>query len=169
MQHKNTPIVRRVGLGQGWETSSKDRPGKQPVKIRSGTHLVCGRMIGKANQPMAFVWIDEATNDPIREVVICPAPDGRWLWEEEKATSLEAAFPGNQAVPHLATKFDHWLKVFLKHWDPSKPQRFFWGRFHDDGLGLARKLQAQLVDEAVVRYWRPTQDPRSSSEREIRL
>jgi hypothetical protein len=166
---QDTTIVRRAALGHGWETTSQEHPASQSVKIRSGAHITCGRMIGEASQPRAFVWIDEAANDPKREVVICPATDGRWLWEDGNATTLEAAFPDNKAVQHQARKFDYWLNFLRQHWDPSTPQRFFWGRFHDEGLGLARQLQARLVEEAVVRYWRPAQDPRSSSDREIEL
>jgi hypothetical protein len=36
-------------------------------------------------------------------------------------------------------------------------------------MALARRLEALLIEEAVVRYWRPAQDPRGNSEREIRL
>lgn len=55
------------------------------------------------------------------------------------------------------------------HWSAEKSQRFFWGRFHEEGLGIARRLQALVIDEAVVRYWRPAQDPRHQQDREIRL
>jgi|GEM_PF-3561883 len=162
-------VVRRVGLGQGWETTEQPKPETKAVSIRTGTHLVTGRMIGETKQPRAFVWIDEAANDPKREVVICPDLEGSWLWEDGKETSLETAFPGNKEVQRLARKFDYWLKFLREHWDPSKSQRFFWSRFHEEGVELARRLQALLLEEAVVRYWRPVQDPRSSNEREIRL
>jgi hypothetical protein len=36
-------------------------------------------------------------------------------------------------------------------------------------LVVTNRLQALLVSEAVVRYWRPAQDPRSNTKREIRL
>ena len=167
MQQDNN--VRRAGLGQGWEQPAAKAPETRAVRIRTGTHLVTGRMIGDTKQPRAFVWIDEAANDPKREVVICPDLEGSWLWENGSETTLAAAFPGNTEVQRLARKFDYWLKFLKEHWAPSKSQRFYWARFHDEGLALARKLQAQLVDEAVVRYWRPAQDPQSGSEREIRL
>ena len=162
-------IVRRVGLGQGWEKTLESVPEPKAVKVRSGTHIATGRMIGDTKQPRAFVWIDEAANDPKREVVICPDLHGSWLWEDGKETSLEVAFPGNKQVQQLVRKFAYWLKFLEEHWDPSKSQRFFWSRFHEEGVELARRLQALLLEEAVVRYWRPAQDPRGNSEREIRL
>lgn len=166
-QEKN---VRRVGLGQGWEASSEDKAKPDlSVRVRTGSHVVTGKMIGDMQQPRAFVWIDEAANDPKRDLVICPDLQGSWLWEDGKETSLQVAFPGNKDVLNLARRFEYWLAYPAKHWDASKPQRFFWGRFHDEGVALAKKLQALLVEEAVVRYWRPAQDPRSSSEREIQL
>jgi hypothetical protein len=169
MLQDNNIVVRRAGLGQGWETHEATGKTTPPVRIRTGTHIVAGRLIGDTKQPLAFVWTDEAANDLQREVVICPDLEGSWLWENGSESSLAAAFPGNIEAQRLARKFDYWLKFLRKHWDPAKPQRFFWSRFHDEGVGLARKLQAVLVNEAVVRYWRPAQDPRSISEREIRL
>ena len=104
-----------------------------------------------------------------REPAICADPDGQWLWEHGRPTTLVAAFPGENAAKRLARKFDDWLKFLRGHWDAAMPQRFFWGRFHQDGVALARELQALLIDRAVVQYWRPPQDPRSGIEREIRL
>ena len=72
-------------------------------------------------------------------------------------------------MQQLVRKFAYWLKFLEEHWDPSKSQRFFWSRFHEEGVELARRLQALVLEEAVVRYWRPAQDPRGNSEREIRL
>ena len=91
MQQDNQ-IVRRVGLGQGWEKTPGSAPEPKAVKVRSGTHIATGRMIGDTKQPRAFVWIDEAANDPKREIVICPDLHGSWLWEDGKETSLEVAF-----------------------------------------------------------------------------
>ncbi len=167
MQQVNN--VRRVGLGQCWETRAVEATEIQAVRIRTGTHIVTGRLIGETKEPRAFVWIDEAANDPKRELVICPDLEGSWLWEEGKETSLETAFPGNKEVQRLARKFDYWLKFLREHWDSGKSQRFFWSRFHEEGVELARRLQALLLEEAVVRYWRPAQDPRGNSERAIRL
>ena len=109
MQQDNH-IVRRVGLGQGWEKTPESAPETKAVKVRSGTHIVTGQMIGDTTQPRAFVWIDEAANDPKREIVICPDLHGSWLWEDGKETSLEVAFPGNKQVQRLARKFAYWLK-----------------------------------------------------------
>jgi len=168
MQQQKTP--RRVSLGQGWETATTNKePEALAVRIRSGTHLATGKMIGETKQPRAFVWIDEAANDPKREVVICPDLKNTWLWENGQAASLDAAFPGNKEVQRLTKKFAYWMQFLEEHWSPDRSQRFFWGRFHDEGVWLARKLQALVVEEAVVRYWRPAQDPRSNIEREIAL
>ena len=166
-QEKN--VVRRVGLGQGWEATKDEAPAFKPVQVRSGTHITTARIIGGKNQPRAFVWIDEAANDPKRELVICPDMKGSWLWEDGKETTLEVAFPENKEVQLMLRRFDYWLASLEKFWDSSKPQRFFWARFHEEGVVLARRLQALLIDEAVVRYWRPAQDPRGNTEREIRL
>ena len=57
----------------------------------------------------------------------------------------------------------------MQHWNPDQSHRFFWPRFHQEGVALARKLQALLVKEAVVRYWRPPQDSRSKTDREIKM
>ena len=169
MQQENN-TVRRVGLGQGWEQSAGIEALQQKaVQVRSGTHLTTGRLIGEQQKPRAFVWLDEAANDPQREVVICPDLQGSWLWENGRETTLAVAFPGNSEVQRLGRKFAYWLKFVEEHWDSGKPQRFFWARFHEEGLALARKLQTLLIEEAVVRYWRPAQDPRGNSEREIRL
>ena len=166
-QEKN--VVRRVGLGQGWEATKDEAPAIKPVQVRSGTQITTARIIGGKNQPRAFVWIDEAANDPKRELVICPDMKGSWLWEDGKETTLEVAFPKNKEVQLMLRRFNYWLDSLEKFWDSSKPQRFFWARFHEEGVVLARRLQALLIDEAVVRYWRPAQDPRGNTEREIRL
>jgi hypothetical protein len=162
-------VVRRVGLGQGWESAKDNTPVIKAVRVRSGTHLTTGRMIGDTRQPRAFVWVEEAANEPKRELVICPDMQGSWLWEDGRDTTLSLAFPGNKEVQQLARRFDYWLKFQEAHWSPKKSQHFFWGRFHEEGVALARKLQALVVEEAVVRYWRQVQDPRSSTEREIPL
>lgn len=168
MQQDKTP--RRVSIGQGWESTNTDKVMlDQPVRVRSGTHIATGRLIGDKHQPRAFVWIDEAANDPKRDLVICPDLKGSWLWEDGEETSLEEAFPGNKEVQRLARKFDYWLKFLEEHWSPDRSQRFFWGRFHEEGVALARRLQALVVEEAAVRYWRPAQDPRSNRDREITL
>jgi len=162
--------IRRVGLGRAWEDSqSESRSDSQVVRVRTGKLVTTGRLIGEQQQPRAFVWIDEAANDPKRDFVICPDFHGTWLWENGKESSLEIAFPERKEIQRLVRRFDHWLKFFETHWNPKLPQRFFWARFHEEGLALARQLQGLAIDQAVVRYWRPAQDPRSSSEREILL
>jgi hypothetical protein len=94
---------------------------------------------------------------------------GTWLWEDGKETTLVAAFPDNKDVQRLDRKFSYWLAFLEKNWDASKSQRFFWGRFHEEGVALARRLQSLLIEEAVVQYWRPAQDPQGNIERAIRL
>lgn len=168
MQQDNT--TRRVSIGHGWETSrSNSVEGNKLIRVRSGTQIITGKLIGDQQQPTAFVWIDEAANDPKRDLIICPDMNGSWLWENGKETSLDVAFPGNKEVQRLSRKFEYWLKYLEKHWSQERSPRFFWGRFHDEGVALARGLQALVVEEGVVRYWRPPQDPRSNSEREIQL
>lgn len=168
MQQEKT--TRRVSIGHGWEASTTDNTQiEQPVRVRSGTHIVTGKLIGDKQQPRAFVWVDEAANDPKRDLVICPDLKGTWLWESGQETTLLVAFPDNKEVQRLARKFDYWLQFLEEHWSPDRSQRFFWGRFHDEGVALARRLQALVLEEAVVRYWRPAQDPRSNSDREIPL
>lgn len=73
MQQDNN--ICRVGLGHGWE-KTRETPKTEAVKVRSGTHVVTGRMIGDTKQPRAFVWSEEAANDPRRELVIGPDLQG---------------------------------------------------------------------------------------------
>lgn len=160
---------RRLGLGRSWVGDEQPKQETTAIRVRSGSHMVSGRMIGDSNEPRAFVWVEEAANEPKRDIVICPDLSGAWLWEDGKETSLEVAFPGNKEVHRLARKFSYWLKFAEENWDPTKPQNFFWARFHQEGVSLARKLQALAIDEAVVRYWRPAQDPRGNVEREVQL
>ena len=168
MQQDKT-TVRRLGLGRSWVGEEEPKQERSAVRVRYGSQIVTGRMIGGSNEPRAFVWVDEAANELKRDLVICPDLQGAWLWEDGKETSLEVAFPGNKDVQRLARKFEYWLRFVEAHWEPSKSQSFFWARFHHEGVELARKLQSLLVDEAVVRYWRPAQDPRGNIEREIKL
>jgi hypothetical protein len=162
-------VVRRAGLGQGWEQPAQAAPETWAVKIRSGTHIVTGRMIGETKQPRAFVWVDDAANDPKRELVICPDMKGSWLWEDGKETTLHLAFPDNKEVQKMTKRFAYWTLFLEANWKSNKPHQFFWARFHEEGLALARRLQSLLIQEAVVRYWRPAQDPQGNTEREIRL
>ena len=168
MQNEHN-TVRRVGLGCGWENTTDKTPEINAVQVRSGNQITTGRIIGDKQEPLAFVWTDEAANDPKRELVICPDLEYTWLWEQGKETTLEAAFPGNKEVQRLERKFRYWQAFLVQHWDAERSQRFFWPRFHQEGVALARKLQALLIKEAVVRYWRPAQDPRGTSEREIQM
>jgi hypothetical protein len=166
-QEKNT---RRVSIGHGWEASTTDSVKvEHPVRVRSGTNIVTGKLIGDKQQPRAFVWVDESANDPKRNLVICPDLNGTWLWENGKETTLQVAFPDNKEVQRLARRFDYWVQFLEESWTPDRSHRFFWGRFHDEGVALARRLQALIVEEVIVCYWRPVQDPRSNNDREIQL
>ena len=82
---------------------------------------------------------------------------------------MAAAFPENKEVQRLERKFRYWLTFLQENWNAERSQRFFWARFHQEGLALARRLQAMLIGEATVRYWRPAQDPRGNAEREMDL
>ena len=54
MQQDNN-TVRRVGFGQGWEqTTRNSAPEQKAVRVRSGTHLTTGQLIGEQQQPRAF-------------------------------------------------------------------------------------------------------------------
>lgn len=160
-------------LGQGWETATTTKePEALAVRIRSGTHLATGKMIGETKQPRAFVWIDEAANDPEREVVICPRPEEvTWLWGE--TGGRHPSMPPSRAT----RKYSAWPRSLLTGCSFSKSTGVridpsvlvLLGAVPDEGVALARKLQALVVEEAVVRYWRPAQDPRSNIEREIAL
>ena len=158
----------RVGYGQGRaETTEMVAP---VVRLRSGVTVTRGQYLGSNQQPFAFVWSNEEdTAAPAREIIVCVDWGGAWLWEGRSRIDPKTAFPGNSEVARLVRPFEDWQRFFEKYYDPFRPQRFFWGRYHQEGLALARRLQAVLIDEAIVLYQRPAEDPRSRDAVEIEL
>ena len=158
----------RVGYGQGRaETTETAAP---VVRLRSGITVKRGQYLGSKERPFAFIWSDEMeAAAPAREIFIRVGRKGAWLWEGPSRIDLKASFPGNQDVARLVRPIEDWQRFFEKHYDADRPQKFYWGRYHQEGLALARRLQAALIDEAVVRYLRPAEDPRSREAVEIEL
>ncbi|HRF72191.1 MAG TPA: hypothetical protein PL117_05405, partial [Accumulibacter sp.] len=95
---------------------------------------------------------------PAQEIIVRVAREGAWLWEGQSRIDVKTAFPRSKEVARLVRPFEDWQRFFEKYYDASRPQRFFWGRYHNEGLQLARRLQAALIDVAVVRYQRPIED-----------
>jgi len=157
----------RVGYGQGWaQTAEIATPA---VRIRTGHTVQRGEYLSINGKPTAFVWRDEATAVPAREIIVRVGREGAWLWEGRTRIDVRTAFPSNKEAARLVRPFQDWQRFFEKYHDPSRPQRFFWGRYHQEGLSLARRLQATLIDVAVVRYQRPTEDSQVAEVEEIEL
>lgn len=162
----NAPV--RMGHGQGREQLTQDAV--PAIRIRTGNNVKRGEFLGSKEKPFAFIWRDEEEAPvPTREIVVRIGEKGEWLWEGLAAIDLKTAFPRNKEAARLVRPFDDWQHFFEKYYDESRSQRFFWGRFHEDGLKLARRLQAALIDEAVVRYQRPAEDFQSRGAKEIEL
>lgn len=157
----------RVGYGQG---SSKPAGvvEKQVVRVRTGASVQCGEFIGSKDQPRAFVWKDEDAIQPPREIIVRIGREAT-LWASGKPLDLRAGFPERKDVARLVPAFRDWQGFALKQADAGRLNRFWWGRFHEEGLRLARRLQALLIDDAVVRYLRPDEDPASRFGAEIEL
>jgi hypothetical protein len=147
----------RVGYGQGW-TKPAGVVEKKVVRVRTGVSVQRGEFVGGSDQPRAFVWKDEDVPVPMREIVVRVGRNGG-LWEGGKPLELKLAFPQRKDVARLAPSFADWQRFFEKQADTRCLHRFWWGRFHEDGVRLARRLQALLIDDAVVRYERPAEDP----------
>jgi hypothetical protein len=147
----------RVGIGQGFLAES-EAP-KQVVRVRSGAHVGRGSFVGSKDQPVAFVWAEEITEVPDRELTVQVSSDGPYLWENSKPVQLRDLFPNDKGLARLEKKLDDWQRYFGKTYNPRTPNRFWWGRFHEEGQRLARQLQAELIDKAVIHYRRPEQDP----------
>ncbi len=163
-----TSTPARVGHGQGRaETTNVAAPA---VRVRSGSTVKRGEFLGSKDKPFAFVWQDDEENvAPDREITVRAERGGVWLREEGKQVNLTEAFPGNREAARLVRAFDDWQRYFEKKYDKKQPQRFYWSRFNQEGRELARRLQAALIDEAIVRYKRPVEDPRSREADEIEL
>lgn len=167
MDKKCSPRL-RVGIGQGFaqETGS---PGREIIRVRSGSQVARGSYVGNAGKPAAFVWNDDEGTVPARELVVQAGCGGACLCEDGKPVTLKALFPERKALHKLDSQFADWQRFFEKHYDPKMPQKLWWGRYHLAGKALARKLQAELIDEVVVRYLRPEQDPQFRFAPEIAL
>ena len=158
----------RMGHGQGRaETTEVAAPA---VRVRSGLIVKRGEYLGSKDKPFAFVWQDDEENvAPNREITVQAGRNGIWLYEGESPVVLADAFPGKREAARLIRAFEDWQRYFEKKYDKKQPQRFYWGRFNQEGRELARRLQAALIDEAIVRYKRPLEDPRSREADEIEL
>ncbi len=157
----------RVGYGQGCARPAGVVESKV-VRVRTGFSVSRGEFIGGSDQPRAFVWKDEDAPRPMREIVVRAGRNGS-LWEGGKPLDLKIAFPQRKDVARLVPSFADWQRFFEKQADAGRLNRFWWGRFHEDGVRLARRLQAQLIDDVVVRYERPTEDPAAALSPEIAL
>ena len=156
-----------VGYGQG-RTPTTEVVGPV-VRVRTGTTVQLGVYFGARGKPSAFVWTDIETAVPAQEIIVRVAREGAWLWEGQSRIDVKTAFPRSKEVARLVRPFEDWQRFFEKYYDASRPQRFFWGRYHNEGLQLARRLQAALIDVAVVRYQRPIEDCRDHGAAEIEL
>jgi hypothetical protein len=142
----------------------------QAVRIRRGNTVNRGEYLGSKEKPFAFIWRNEEEAPvPTREIIVRVGYKGEWLWENESCIDLKIAFPRNKEAARLVRPFEDWQRFFEKYYDESRSQRFFWGRFHEDGLKLARRLQAALIDVAIVRYQCPAEDRQSQTARDIEL
>jgi hypothetical protein len=161
-------VVARVGYGQG-PAQRTETPITPPVRIRSGTEVKQGRLIGGKDNPSAFIWFEEEAAVPDKELQICVGPNGTYAWDEGGPCDLQVLYPKDREVAKVCKQLEDWQRFFTKYYDPKKFNSFFWGKFHEEGIKLARRLQAVLIDRAVVKYLRPEIDPRSREAREIRL
>jgi hypothetical protein len=147
----------RVGYGQGWSTPAKTVE-KKVIRVRTGASLVRGEFIGGRNQPRAFVWQDEDVPMPTREIIVRVGREG-YLWEGSESLDLTVAFPDRKDLAKIVSSLACLQRHLAKQAETKQLNRFWWGRFHQDGLQLARKLQAALINDAVVLYERSSTDP----------
>lgn len=157
----------RAAIGQGFE-----RQQAQPeriVRVRSGSKVRRGSFHAGEAGHIAFVWQDEEAAVPERELVIQASLDGACLRENGEPVTLKVLFPDRKALHRLDIRFADWQRLFEKRCDPERPRRFWWGLYHQEGVKLARQLQAELIDEVVVRYLRPELDPQHRFSPEIAL
>jgi len=166
MDMKISPRL-RVGYGQGF-VQEQETP-KLVVRVRSGKQVGRGSYVGDEKQPLAFVWDEEEIAVPERELVVQAGRGGWCLWEDGKPITLKALFPEKKALHKLDNSFVDWQRFFEKYYDEDILQKFWWGQYHQAGKALAKQLQAELIDDAVVRYLRPKEDPQSRYAPEIAL
>ena len=151
----------RAGIGQGFDAQKNSAA--PAVRIRTGEQAGVGQVIkGEDGRLTAFVWTEEAKAAPTRVVVVQAGLDGHWLREGLRAVRLREAFQGDRELVRQLTRLQNqgedWQRFLAKYYNPATPFRFDWGRFNEEGLRLARRLQAALIDDAVVRYYRAEQD-----------
>jgi|JFJP01.1.fsa_nt_gi hypothetical protein len=166
MDAKHSPRL-RVGYGQGF-VQEQEAP-NLVLRLRTGQQLSRGSYIGGETQPLAFVWKDEEVAVPERELVVSVDYCEIYLWDRGRPVRLEDLFPKERGLIKLANRFADWQGYFEKYCDITKPQKFWWGRFHEEGVSLARQLQAALIDQAVIRYFRPVEDQQYHDAPEIAL
>ena len=166
MEMKVSPRL-RVGYGQGF-VQDQVAP-RLVVRVRSGRQVGSGTYFGSNDRPTAFVWSQDAETPAGRELVVQAGRGGEWLREAGTPVTLKALFPTRKALHKLDNRFADWQRFFEKHYNPKMPQKFWWGQYHQEGLRIARQLQAELIDEVVIRYLRPEQDPQSRFAPEIAL
>mgnify|MGYP000961881173 CR=1 FL=1 len=166
MDMKITPRL-RVGIGQGFAHET-EKP-QLVVRIRSGQEARRGSFVGNEGRPVAFCWLDDAAATPGRELVIRAEKSGRYLWEDGKPVELANLFPKDKQVARIEKRLSEWQGEFERHYKPQTPGLFKWGRYHEEGIRLARQLQAVLIDRAVIRYCRPQEDRQSRFAPEIAL
>lgn len=166
MDMKVSPRL-RVGYGQGF--AQEQVTPKLVVRVRSGRKVGRGTYFGSNQAPMAFVWDPDVEVPVNRELVVQAGRGGECLWEAGRPVTLKELFPARKALHKLDNRFADWQRFFEKYYSPKTPQKFWWGKYHQEGRRLARQLQAELIDEVVVRYLRPEQDPQSRQAPEIAL
>ena len=166
MDMKVSPRL-RVGYGQGYVQDQKAP--KLVVRVRSGNKIGKGSFVGDNEKPVAFVWQEDEVAVPEKELVVQAGREGWCLWEGKQPITLKALFPKRKTLHMLDNRFADWQRFFEKHYDEEMPQKFWWGQYHQEGRSLARQLQAELIDEVVIRYLRPEQDPQAQFAPEIAL
>ena len=156
-----------VGYGQGSYVQAETP--KLAVRIRSGTQVGRGGYIGEEKNPVAFVWSEEEAAVPETQLLVEVDFDCIYLWHEGRPANLLDLYPKEKAVARLAKKFEDWQRYFCKYYSHQTPNKFNWGRFHEEGLQLARELQALLIDRAIIHYFRPVEDPQRHHSKRIEL
>ncbi len=159
----------RTPVGYGHGSYLQAETPKLSVRIRSGTQVGRGGYVGEEKKPVAFVWLDEEAEVPEMQLVVQVDFDCIYLWNEGRPARLQDLYPKEKSVARLAKKFEDWQRYFSKYYSHQTPTKFYWGRFHEEGLQLARELQALLIDRAIVHYFRPVEDPQWRSARKIEL
>ncbi len=147
----------RAGIGQGYYVEAETP--KLVVRIRSGPDVRRGSFVGDEKRPIAFIWADEEPVVPAVELVVQAARSGSYVLQGKAPVELAKLFPNDRQMARVEKRLSEWQGYFERHYKPKTPNLFYWGRFHEEGIKLARQLQVVLIDRAVIRYFRPEQDP----------